>query len=282
MFKSINLEQIEQFYNENFNCKFDIKKFVDDFIVEYNNVNQSNEPYIKSANDSTTSYLIYKLFKVIKSCDMEKYLNLTLNLNTFIGLDAVIGKNFNIYHSKNIHIANNVVIGDNCTLKDNIKIGSSNNAPKILNNVTILSNVNIFGNIIVGNNVTIKDNCFVTDNIDDDSQVGIVNQLQVVSKTSKNYLPSQTLNIYGVIPKFKNTIVIVGDGFYNPIVNFKCDNKELEYVISYWDKNKIIVKFKNTKPIKNKKIIITILSNRTKITILNSAGLNKTLSTLQQ
>ena len=111
--------------------------------------------------------------------------------------------------------------------------------------------------------------------------VSIVNQLQLTKRI--NTLPSQKLTIFGVVPKFKNCIKILGEGFYNPTVLIKLKNeKTINYQITFWDKNKIIVKFKN-KALTSKDLVgikLIVLSNADKVIVLNSFGLNKTLLSL--
>ena len=85
------------------------------------------------------------------------------------------------------------------------------------------------------------------------------------------------------MPKFKNCIKILGEGFYNPTVLIKLKNeKTINYQITFWDKNKIIVKFKN-KALTSKDLVgikLIVLSNADKVIVLNSFGLNKTLLSL--
>lgn len=285
MLKTINLQSVKNFVNKHFNKLFGIEEeILKDFLTNYNYITKNSIKDLLLPNDATLVYFLHTLFNrinIIQPIDINLYNFILSKYSSFIGFDTKIGENFNIFSSKNIYIENGVCIGNDVTLANNIKIGNKKTKPRILNNVKICDNVNIFGNIIIGNNVEIKHGCYITDNIEDNQTISIINQLQLVTKTTKNYLPSQTLIVYGIIPKFKNTIQIVGEGFYNPIVNFKNCSQNLDYSITYWDKNKILIKFKNTKPIFCDHVICSLLCNHVKINILNSVGLTRALENLQ-
>ena len=202
---------------------------------------------------------------------------------------ARIDEMFFIDHAKNIVIGATTLIGKRCNLFNDVVLGSKNvkssqnikRHPTILNDVTICAGARVLGDITIGNNVFICPQAVVTDNIPDNTTVSIVNQLQLTKRI--NTLPSQKLTIFGVVPKFKNCIKILGEGFYNPTVLIKLKNeKTINYQITIWDKNKIIVKFKN-KALTSKDLVgikLIVLSNADKVIVLNSFGLNKTLLSL--
>lgn len=203
---------------------------------------------------------------------------------------AKIGKQFFIDHGANIVIGSTCIIGERCNLFNDVVLGSKNvktakpekRHPTIKDDVTICAGARVLGNITVGNNCFICPHAVVLDDVPDNTQVSVVNQLQLTKRI--NSLPSQKLIIYGVVPKFKNTLKILGEGFYNPTVLIKLKNdKSLNYQIIYWDKNKILIKIKNTTPFslsqtQNAKIVV--LSNADKVIITQSYGLTKTLTTL--
>lgn len=203
---------------------------------------------------------------------------------------AKIGKQFFIDHGANIVIGSTCIIGERCNLFNDVVLGSKNvktakpekRHPTIKDDVTICAGARVLGNITVGNNCFICPHTVVLDDVPDNTQVSVVNQLQLTKRI--NSLPSQKLIIYGVVPKFKNTLKILGEGFYNPTVLIKLKNdKSLNYQIIYWDKNKILIKIKNTTPFslsqtQNAKIVV--LSNADKVIITQSYGLTKTLTTL--
>ena len=202
---------------------------------------------------------------------------------------ARIDEMFFIDHAKNSVIGATTLIGKRCNLFNDVVLGSKNvkssqnikRHPTILNDVTICAGARVLGDITIGNNVFICPQAVVTDNIPDNTTVSIVNQLQLTKRI--NTLPSQKLTIFGVVPKFKNCIKILGEGFYNPTVLIKLKNeKTINYQITFWDKNKIIVKFKN-KALTSKDLVgikLIVLSNADKVIVLNSFGLNKTLLSL--
>ena len=184
-----------------------------------------------------------------------------------------------------IFIGDYTKIGSNCTIGRGVSLGKKHQPCHISigNNVVIGENVKVKGNLTIGNNVSISPSCIILEDIPDNSSVKIINQLQLCENNNINYLPSQRMLFYGVYPKFKNTFVIMGEGFYNPTVIIKSKAQNLNYNISYWDKNKIIVKIKNTTPLsendsKGAKLILLCRNN--KIVVLNNIGLEKTLTSL--
>lgn len=203
---------------------------------------------------------------------------------------AIIGEQFFIDHGVGIVIGATTIIGKCCNIFNNVILGSKNvktakqtkRHPTLKDNVTICAGCRVLGDITIGNNCFISPNAVVLDDVPDNTHISIINQLQL-SKNG-NRLPSQKMIVYGVVPKFKNTIKILGEGFYNPTVLIKLKGeKQLNYNIVYWDKNKILIKIKNTTPFEHNSISgakIVILSNADKVIITQSYGLTKTLTTL--
>jgi len=194
---------------------------------------------------------------------------------------AIIDENLSLLGG-NIFIGENTQIGKNCVINSGTSIGKKNQNYKIIigDNVEIGENVKIRGNINIGNNVSISPSCIVIETVPENYKVNVVNQIQYSEKSSANNIPSQRLIFYGVYPKFKNTFIIMGEGFYNPTVLIKTKQSQINYSSSYWDKNKIIIKIKNTSPLsreeaRNTKLILLCRNN--KIVILHSIGLEKAL-----
>lgn len=153
-----------------------------------------------------------------------------LNANIFIFSGVIVGdKNYD----ENIY--NNIDIDNNITLFVNNPYVIDKNC--ILNNSAKLSFCNI------GECCEICENAVVRENIISGSKVKILNQCQIVVR-EKTYIPSQELTIYGLVPKYKNTLTIYGDGIYNPNVIIRCGDKKIGSDIIYWDKSKIILKLK--------------------------------------
>ncbi len=192
-------------------------------------------------------------------CQISDGLKLELAENTKIYDKVIIGKNFVVHGG--------VVICSNTNSIDNrIVIG---------NNVEIKNGASIWGNCNVGDNVVISNNCVVQDDIESGAVVRIITTQQITTYQNKSIVPSQKLIVYGVVPKFKNRIVIYGEGFYNPCIDIKVKNnaKAIENEIMYWDKNTIILKIRSTQKINidecNKNKII-IKCNGYKLILINS------------
>lgn len=213
-------------------------------------------------------------------------------VNTSIDIHplAQIDIGFFIDHGVNVVIGSTCVIGKHCNLFNDVVLGSKNvinpqtgkRHPTLKDNVTICAGAKILGDITIGNNCFVSPQAVVLEDVPDNTHVSIVNQLQISKKI--NCLPSQKMVVYAVVPKYKNILKILGEGFYNPTVLIKLKNdKTLNYAITYWDKNKILIKIKNTTPFNlhsthGAKIII--LSNADKVVVTQSYGLTKLLTNL--
>lgn len=207
---------------------------------------------------------------------------------------AKIGAKFFIDHGYGIVVGETCEIGERCNLFNGVILGSKNvvktkngkRHPTLKNNVTVCAGAKILGDITLGNNVFVSPGAVVLEDIEDNQKVLIINQLQIVKTDTYSYLPSQKFVVYGMVPKFKNTVSILGDGFYNPTVLIKLKNeKELSYAITYWDKNKILVKFKNTTPLEKeiaKTVKVIVYSNSGKVVVLNNLALEKVLTSLTE
>ena len=210
-----------------------------------------------------------------------------LSFNNYINPFSKVNKGFVILGvgnniGKNVNINENVTIYNNTHINDQISTENDKNTLNIDKNAILGNNVVLYGNINIGKNVIVCDNAIIRENIKDYSVVNIINQLQIKQeKVSK--LPSQSSVVYGITRKFKNTIIIFGESFYNPKIILRLGNKkEIPQEITYWDKNKIIIKIKyavyNTADIKGSYIVL--MSNSNKITILNNMALEKCLTNL--
>lgn len=206
--------------------------------------------------------------------------------NIYISPKVIIGDGFSLEFAENSKIYENVKVGDNFKVIGKVIIcsktsNSSNNFIELGDNVTLNHNVCIRGTVRIGDNVCVDGGCTILDNVDSDCEVKLVCSLQMLYSNKKNLLPSPKIYVYGVVPKFKNQIVIYGEGFYNPIVDIKIRDltKHVDSEISYWDKNTIIVKVKpmniDHEKLELNKIIIK--SNGYKCVINNSMGLVKSL-----
>lgn len=187
-----------------------------------------------------------------------------------------------VINCNRIKISGKVLIGEQCTLFSNVSISGN---IIIKNNVTLCENVHIPKDVTIEDNCIIERNCIVLENLEKNSVLKIITQQQIKQRYG-NSLQSQKVYVYGIVPKFKNTFIILGEGFYNPTIFIKLKNeKTLNYTITYWDKNKIIVKIKSFFKFTNKQVDnvkVTLFSNSEKLIILNSVGLEKCLLSLQK
>lgn len=207
---------------------------------------------------------------------------------------AKIEPGFFIDHGQGIVIGQTAEVGKHCTIFNGVILGSRNvlnpkstkRHPTLKNNVTVCAGAKILGDIVLGDNVFVSPNAVVIDSIEEDSDVLIVNQLQIKKRKSPHtaYLPSQQLIVYGVTPKFKNSICILGEGIYNPnVIVMQRGGKQILHQITYWDKNKIFLKFKSTTPFSKdeiKGIKLVVFSNSNKVVLLNNLAIEKVLTSL--
>lgn len=243
---------------------------------------------IENSSFSIVYYRISQyLFCNLKECELankvaEDCLKIT---SIFISPKALIGEGLELKNAEHTRIGENIKIGKNLHLSGKVALisdnYSKNNKRLEIGHNFIINNASIIGCVQIGNNVKVESGCTVLDDICDDCEVRILSSLQMLFSNKKNLLPSQKLFVYGVVPKFKNQIVIYGEGFYNPIIDIKVKNccKKIESEIAYWDKNTIIIKIKpiniDNEKLKMNKIIIK--SNGYKCVVNNSMGLVKIL-----
>lgn len=191
-----------------------------------------------------------------------------------IGEKVVIDKGYNI--EKNVVINNYVeLINNNYGLYDK-------KYTNIKNNTIIKHNVKIYSDAHIGSCCIIGEWCIIRDAIADNCEVKLISNIQTRKNTQTSRIPSQELLIYGVVPKYKNSIIIHGEGFYNPKVKVVIPKENVETEIVYWDKNKIIVKLKYLKVENYLKNTLIIFSNGQRIVLTNNMALQKTLKNLQK
>ncbi len=269
------------------------------FIASRDPSQNSTELVTKIKSKGLVATMCYRVANAVVNLDKSN-VNYMVSARNFMemvavntGVDihpcATIDTGFFIDHGVNVVIGSTCVIGKNCNLFNDVVLGSKNvltatntkRHPTLKDNVTVCAGAKILGDIVIGENSFISPQTVVLVDVPANSHVSIINQLQITKKI--NSLPSQKMVVYAVVPKFKNTLKILGEGFYNPTVLIKLKgDKQLNYSISYWDKNKILVKFKGVllslEQVKNAKIVI--LSNADKVVITQSFGLTKLLTNL--
>ena len=220
------------------------------------------------------------------SFDYVKFVNYYAKVTTcYVSPYANLGTfelhGINIYIGDNVVAQDHLVVGGGCVIGKN-QANSEYSIKKVTigNNCVIGNNVKIYPGTIIGDNVTVCDGAIIKEKIDNNVQVDIVNQLQVKSMVNAR-ISSQNLFVYGIVPKYKNTFVVFGEGFYNPKVILKLKSgKNINYEISYWDKNKIIVKLKESTPIKDDENMLIVMSNGIKVTLFNSFGIKNALKSI--
>lgn len=274
------------------------------FIAQKDPSLKDKKDVINAKTKGLVATMFYRIANFFYYCEITKNSDLTKQISRQLMEECVLLTNIDIHpaarikeqffidHGASIVIGATCEIGERCNIFNNVILGSKNvvNAksekrhPTLKNDVTICAGAKILGNITLGNNVFVSPGAIVLDDVDDNQKVLIINQLQIVKHETYSYLPSQKLIIYGIVPKFKNSLTILGEGFYNPTVLIKLKNsKEVNYNITYWDKNKILIKFKNTTPFDKevvKGVKIIVLSNSNKVIILNNIAIEKALTTL--
>lgn len=198
---------------------------------------------------------------------------------SIVDFPIVINGNFN-YIGGGYHIYNNIVIANHVMFYDN------NN--HVFDNITQVGEKSIFDDDCkiyceIGKNCHVKTGCVIREKIPDNGVVELKNVLQVKSVKTESYLPSQTLSFFGCVPKYKDSLVIYGEGFYNPKVKIIVPYGKLTFDIKYWDKDKIILKFKKAELGEDtNKCTIVVFSNGQRISIINDIGALKLLKTLKK
>ena len=116
---------------------------------------------------------------------------------------------------------------------------------------------------------------------------GMLKVVKTLNENLSNYVLVVLLIGVGLFFTVKTRFVQIrcfGQGMKNVFGKLKLKGeKQLNYNIVYWDKNKILIKIKNTIPFEHSSVSgakIVVLSNADKVIITQSYGLTKTLTTL--
>ncbi len=246
-------------------------------------------PYVTLGDQARVLYIIGHY--VVTHCnerqlDVIRYINYmckstTNYISPYAKLSDIIINGSYVYIDGCVVCSGKLIVGSHCVLGKSHNTQYNDNISLVIGNNCILgNNIRVYPNIVIGDNVIINDNAIIKENLTSNVEVDIVNQLQL-KHSSTATLPSQILTIYGIVPKFRNCVTILGEGFYNPKVLIKAKNgKAIDYDLTYWDKNKIILKFKGSTPILTDGTLLILLSNGNKITLINNFGLEKALKSL--
>lgn len=180
----------------------------------------------------------------------------------------IIKGNFN-YIGGGYSIQNNLECGNNNRFFDKNTVFDDNKV-YIGKNVKIDNNVKIYSEI--GNNVVIESDAVIREKIDDGEIVSVKNSIQVKSEKKMAKCPL----VYGIVPKFRNLMVVYGEGFYNPKIKIVVLYGRVDFSICYWDKNKIIIRLERVEMDKSSdKNTLIIFSNGSRISLINDIGVQK-------
>lgn len=222
---------------------------------------------------------IYDLFFKIQN---ESRIKSSSYISPFAVLNcpiALVGKNIEI--SKGFKLDKNIVLYDNVKLIDKDYGLFDKKSTHIGKDTVINNNSKIYNGADIGEGCVIGDNCIIKEKISANYEVSVISELQIKKSKTSSFISSQELNIFGVVPKYKNTLVVFGEGFYNPKIKLIVDGRSVNVEISYWDKNKIMIKvpyFTVGNCLKN---MLIIFSNSQRIVLNNSYGVQKVLKNLK-
>lgn len=207
----------------------------------------NDSSYVYSSYNSYKAVLYYRFSNAIYYCsDIKKDIRklISKQIQEFVKNEttieihpaAKIGKRFVIDHGVNVVIGETCIIGEDCYMLQCVVLGAisigkgkeGQRHPIIGNGVEIGGFVVIVGPIYIGDNVFISPHCLIRDDIPSNSKVVIINQLQISS--SKN---QKKIIIYGIIPKGKNRVVILGEGFINPKIEIFTEDPGKNYPITF-------------------------------------------------
>lgn len=143
------------------------------------------------------------------------------------GIGTKIGAD--LYEGHTVVIGETVVIGKNCTILNDVIIGAADvnkgpvegrRHPIIGDDVTICAGVKVLGKITVGNNVFIAPGCRIIHDVQDNSNVKMLNQLQInvdkdisLEKVDAVVYDGENLRVYG--ENIKNCEIVLVDTKYN-------------------------------------------------------------------
>lgn len=174
-------------------------------------------------------------------------------------------------------------IGQNCTILNDVILGAYNlrdnpsgkRHPTIGDNVILAAGVRVFGNVRIGNNVFVSPYCIITNDIPDDTNVLLVNQLQLNSKKENN----DSIKIYGLVPVTKDVYSLLGKNLGGKNIKM-IDEKyeELKYceiIILNQDNDKITFKVTFTENVSSKRIDLMVYNDYTSVYYINSNIIKK-------
>lgn len=293
-FKKLTLSYLRKLIKNNFpNCKVDEK-------IVFLECKKHEQYYIEHNIDLSCKSGLFAIFMYLIS---KNVVDNNLNNNDLIGVlthakvvcvsactnyispysniafPLLITGDFN-YIGSGYNLCENIVVGNNNRFYDN-NITLFDKKINICKNVKICDDCKIYSSI--GENSVINNGCVIREKISDNTVVELKNNIQVKTTKISTILPSQSLMCYGCVPKYKNTLVIYGEGFYNPKLKFVVPYGEVDYSLSYWDKDKIIIKINDVKMLKDDgRVTLILFSRGQRISIINDLGVQKVLKNLKK
>lgn len=227
---------------------------------------------------------------------------------------AKIGRRFIIDHGVGTVIGGDCIIGSDCYMLNGVVLGVrkfgepseskeivtdnilGRRHPTIGNRVRISAFAKILGPIVVGDDVFISPHCRITHDIPSNSNVVIVNQLQICRGIEgSTYDPRE---IYGIVPEEEGIICIYGKGLHDSLVSLvelldegideslrKID--DIEIIIKERSDDIVKLQFLIKDKIKNneikkelKKMGIVIRKDEKEIIVTESIGLKRAIEPL--
>ena len=273
-------------------------KLILDNTLIYINSNDDDEYYDPlDDSDEIHASIDYIFTDIARKISEDASVITTIEINPY----AKIGKGFVIDHGVNTKIDSSLdivvgetsVIGENCTILNGVVLGAldvntgsiaktKRRHPVLKNNVTVCSNVKILGNVTIGNNVFISPNCIVTNSVPANTNVTMINELQISKKKGKS---NKKTIIYGVVPE-KNNVHLYGENLDNAILkivdNAHKQNNDYEICINDVDNEHIMfrVELKDSKRTHLDAVYLYIETDFNIIYIYNSHTINKVTESL--
>lgn len=204
-----------------------------------------------------------------------------------INPSARIGRRFVIDHGVKTVIGETCKIGDDCYILNGVILGSpdisdntsENRHPTLGNDVQIGAFARIFGPVTIGDHVIINPHCVITMDIPSNTEVVIVNQLQLTT----SHVPKK-IEIYGIVPEGNGGLSVYGCNFTDELSislvdgnHEEIDGLEISRISKETDciNAKLLLPKKNIVKEKLQKLGIKISQREDTIIITESLGLKK-------
>ena len=184
--------------------------------------------YVFETYSSFKAVMYYRIANVLNYCDdltnqelrekLARNISEDAKIRTLVEINpsARIGRRFVIDHGVKTVIGETCEIGDDCYILNGVILGSpdiSDNIPgkrhpTLGNHVQIGAFARIFGPVTIGDHVIINPHCVITINIPSNTEVVIVNQLQLTT----SHMPKK-IEIFGIVPEGNGGLSVYGCNF---------------------------------------------------------------------